>query len=91
MSTPQPGIQAPRASLGRYLEFTAIPDRAEADTLGLLAGLDESSFVAVQQWGHDFDRFEAMDQGERDHIIGRRLRDNEERDDGALALAAIGG
>ena len=40
-----------------------------------------SSFVAVQQWRHDYDRFEAMPQSERDHSIGRRLSDNEELDD----------
>jgi putative iron-dependent peroxidase len=44
-------------------------------------GLDGSSFVAVQQWVHDLDRFESMQAGERDHVIGRRKRDNEELDD----------
>jgi putative iron-dependent peroxidase len=44
-------------------------------------GLDGSSFVAVQQWVHDLDRFESMQQQERDHVIGRRLSDNEEIDD----------
>jgi putative iron-dependent peroxidase len=48
---------------------------------GLGAGLDGSSFVAVQQWVHDLDHFESLPQGERDHIIGRRLSDNEELDD----------
>lgn len=37
-----------------------------------------SSFVAVQQWVHDLDTFEALPQGEQDNIIGRRLSDNEE-------------
>jgi len=45
------------------------------------AGLDGSSFVAVQQWVHDLDRFAARPQAERDNIIGRRLSDNEELDD----------
>lgn len=44
-------------------------------------GLDGSSFVAVQQWVHDLDHFQAMPQAERDDIIGRRLSDNEELDD----------
>lgn len=35
-----------------------------------------SSFVAVQQWLHDFDRFEELSQEERDDIIGRRRIDN---------------
>ncbi|MEH6472789.1 MAG: Dyp-type peroxidase [Halopseudomonas sp.] len=43
--------------------------------------LQGSSFVAVQQWFHDMDRFEAMPQQEQDHSIGRRLSDNEELDD----------
>jgi putative iron-dependent peroxidase len=45
------------------------------------AGLDGSSFVAVQRWIHDLDRFDAMTPEERDHTIGRRKIDNEEIDD----------
>ncbi len=37
-----------------------------------------SSFVAVQQWIHDLDMFEAMGAARRDDTIGRRLSDNEE-------------
>ena len=44
-------------------------------------GLDGASFVAVQQWVHDFDAFEALSEQEQDHAIGRRLSDNEEIDD----------
>lgn len=39
------------------------------------------SYVAVQQWVHDLDSFEALDRSECDNIIGRRLSDNEELDD----------
>lgn len=42
------------------------------------AGLDGSSFVAVQQWVHDLERFEAMPTEEQDRTIGRRKSDNEE-------------
>jgi putative iron-dependent peroxidase len=42
------------------------------------AGIDGSSFAAVQQWLHDFPAFEAMPQGEQDACIGRRRVDNEE-------------
>lgn len=42
------------------------------------AGLDGSSFVAVQQWLHDFARFEAMGTRAQDHAIGRRRSDNKE-------------
>lgn len=44
-------------------------------------GLDGGSFVAVQQWVHDFDRFESMSPSDQDHAIGRRRSDNEELDD----------
>ena len=44
-------------------------------------GLDGSSFVAVQQWVHDFDTFEAMASKDQDNAIGRRKSDNEELDD----------
>lgn len=45
------------------------------------AGLDGSSFVAVQQWLHDFDRFASMPAKEQDNSIGRRRRDNKELTD----------
>lgn len=44
-------------------------------------GLAGSSFVAVQQWLHDFDAFEAMTEPARDHMMGRRRSDNEELED----------
>jgi putative iron-dependent peroxidase len=44
-------------------------------------GLDGSSFVAVQQWVHDLDRFEAKSTQEQDHTIGRRRIGNEEIED----------
>ena len=40
-----------------------------------------SSYVAVQQWLHDMDAFDAMGGEARDHAIGRRRSDNEELDD----------
>ena len=42
------------------------------------AGLDGGSFVAVQQWLHDFDRFDALSTRQRDDAIGRRRSDNVE-------------
>ena len=45
------------------------------------AGLDGSSFVAVQQWLHDFDSLDAMVEAQRDDIIGRHIADNEEFDE----------
>jgi putative iron-dependent peroxidase len=40
-----------------------------------------SSFVAVQQWQHDLDAFDAFSNVEQDNMIGRRRSDNEELDD----------
>ncbi len=44
-------------------------------------GLQGSSFVAVQQWAHDFQAFESMSPSEQDDMVGRRRSDNEELDD----------
>jgi len=44
-------------------------------------GYGGASFVAVQQWVHDLDRFAAMPQKEQDSSIGRRRKDNKELGD----------
>lgn len=44
------------------------------------AGLDGGSFVAVQQWLHDFDMFDSMTTEEMDDVIGRHRGNNEEFD-----------
>ena len=44
-------------------------------------GMDGSSYVAVQQWVHDLERFDAMPAEEQDHTFGRRRSDNEEIED----------
>jgi porphyrinogen peroxidase len=56
-----------------------------AFTHGQGDGLDGASFVAVQQWVHDLDAFEALGDEERDHSIGRRLADNEEIEDSPVS------
>ncbi len=65
-----------------YEDGTENPQDDEAITAaiiqGLGDGLDGSSFVAVQQWQHNLDRFEHMEQEEQDNTIGRRKSDNEE-------------
>ena len=48
---------------------------------GTSPGLDGSSFVAVQQWLHALDVFEAMPPEQQDHTFGRRKLDNEEIED----------
>lgn len=45
------------------------------------SSMDGSSFMTVQQWQHDFDKFEAMPAHAQDHMVGRRRSDNEELDD----------
>lgn len=68
-----------------YVDGTENPTGEKGRAVGILDGageaMDGSSFVAVQQWIHDFDRFDDMSQGEQDNAIGRRHRDNAEIDD----------
>ena len=68
-----------------YIDGTENPTGEKAFDAAILQGqgegMDGSSFVAVQQWLHDLDRFDAFSQKEKDHIIGRRLADNEELED----------
>lgn len=44
-------------------------------------GLDGASFVAVQQWVHDFGAFNKLTLNQQDNSIGRRRRDNFELED----------
>ena len=68
-----------------FEDGTEIPTGEKAEEAafahGLGPGLDGSSYVAVQQWVHDLDAFEALEDEARDHHIGRRLSDNEELED----------
>lgn len=48
---------------------------------GAGSGLDGSSFMAVQQWVHDLDAFEAMSSETQDHTFGRNRSSNDELDD----------
>lgn len=80
---------------GHGLDLTGYEDGTEnpvgADALhaacvqGQGAGLDGGSLVAVQQWQHDFDTFDAMPAVEQDNTIGRRRADNTEIDDAPLS------
>lgn len=56
-------------------------DEAVAAAISQHKGIAGSSFVAVQQWLHDFASFDAMTTIEQDHCVGRRRSDNEELDD----------
>lgn len=54
---------------------------AAATVQGQGAGMDGSSFVAVQQWLHDLDTFSAMSPEQQDDTFGRHISDNEEFDE----------
>lgn len=69
--------------LSGYVDGTENPvgDKAVAAAVireGALAG---SSFAAVQRWLHDLPQLQGMSGQARDHVIGRRLEDNEEIED----------
>ncbi|MEQ1776092.1 MAG: Dyp-type peroxidase [Burkholderiales bacterium] len=68
--------------LSGYIDGTENPKGAKAQRAAIVsgrgAGLDGSSFVAVQQWLHNFSSFDAMSTREQDNAIGRRRRDNVE-------------
>ena len=71
--------------LSGYEDGTENPEGEEAVKAAIVqgqdAGLDGGSFVAVQQWLHDFDILDAMTTDERDDVIGRHVSDNEEFDE----------
>jgi len=75
----------PSLDLTGYVDGTENPEGDDAVRAAVVRdagpGLDGASFVAVQHWRHDLDRFQAMSQTDRDHSFGRRLSDNEEIDD----------
>ncbi|MDH5424649.1 MAG: Dyp-type peroxidase [Gammaproteobacteria bacterium] len=48
-------------------------------------GLDGGSFVAVQQWLHDFDILKSMTTAQRDDVIGRHISDNDEFEEAPLS------
>lgn len=64
-----------------YEDGTENPKGARAVAAAIArgpAGTGGSSFVAVQQWVHDFPAFESMGVRAQDNAIGRRRRDNKE-------------
>lgn len=68
-----------------YEDGTENPRDDDAVAAAILHGqpeaLDGSSFVAVQQWLHDFGRFDGIAPAEQDAVIGRRRGDNAELED----------
>ena len=72
-----------------YEDGTENPEGEAAEKAAFVSGVgsgqDGSSFVAVQQWQHDLDYFESLEEQDQDHIIGRRRSDNEELDDAPVS------
>jgi porphyrinogen peroxidase len=68
--------------LSGYEDGTENPKGAAAVKAAIVTGqgtgLDGGSYVAVQQWVHNLDTFEAMTPKKQDRTIGRRKRDNKE-------------
>ncbi len=68
-----------------YEDGTENPQGEEAVSAAIVqgsgVGMDGSSFVAVQQWLHDFDVFDDMSTAQQDDSIGRHISDNEEFDE----------
>ena len=71
--------------LSGYEDGIENPEAEEAVETAFVSGkgpgLDGASFVAVQQWVHDFPSMEAIPGDEMDRIVGRRKSDNEELED----------
>jgi len=73
--------------LSGYEDGTQNPEGNEAREVSIVAQgeLAGSSFVAVQRWLHDIDRFQTMEALQRDHTIGRRIADNAEIPDAPVS------
>jgi putative iron-dependent peroxidase len=71
--------------LSGYEDGTENPQGDEAIAAAIVqnagAGLDGSSFVAVQKWRHDFNRFDNLSTEAQDDTFGRHVADNEEYDE----------
>ncbi|MFZ4287174.1 Dyp-type peroxidase [Variovorax sp. HJSM1_2] len=80
----EPSAQHGRDLTG-YEDGTENPEGEAAEAAAFVqgqgAGLDGASFVAVQQWVHDLNAFEAMATVDQDNAMGRRRSDNEELED----------
>ena len=67
-----------------YIDGTENPKDDDAIVAAIVAANDDtlngSSFVAVQRWQHNLDRFESFSPKHQDDIIGRRREDNVEFD-----------
>ncbi|MDY0073437.1 MAG: Dyp-type peroxidase [Thauera sp.] len=67
--------------LSGYEDGTENPVGDEAVNVVSAAEAPYGSYAALQHWEHDLRHFKSLPQTEQDHIIGRRLSDNEEIED----------
>lgn len=67
--------------LSGYEDGTENPVDEEAVRVVSASEAPYGSYAAVQHWEHDLPHFKSLAQQEQDHIIGRRLSDNEELED----------
>jgi putative iron-dependent peroxidase len=70
--------------LTRFEDGTENPKGKKAAEAALVAegeGLRGSSFVVVQRWVHDLERFGSFEEEHREMLIGRRSESNEEIED----------
>lgn len=78
-------VYAQGRDLTGYVDGTENPVDAAAIATAFVANdsssLAGSSFVAVQQWQHDFARFNQYSPDQQDDMVGRRKLDNEELSD----------
>ncbi|WP_295958644.1 Dyp-type peroxidase [Rhodoferax sp.] len=68
-----------------FEDGTENPEGDEAEAAALVhdapEGMAGSSFVAIQQWVHNLDAFDALGTQGQDNAMGRRMSDNEELED----------
>lgn len=74
------GEEAVNAALVNSVQAQILSDQTNLPATAYIGG----SFVAAQQWLHDFKAFDALDELNRDHTFGRRFSDNEELDDAPI-------
>lgn len=71
--------------LSGYIDGTENPQGDDAIKAAIAegqdAGINGSSFVAIQQWQHDLDHFLEMTEAEQDDVFGRHKSNNEEFDE----------
>ncbi len=68
--------------LSGYQDGIENPEGTAAETAAVTAG---ASFVSVQKWVHDLDRFDTFSTETRDNIIGRRASDEVELPDAPVS------